>query len=82
MAKSCYDPEAAVGLWQRMAEAEQNAPPQWLSTHPSSQTRVEKIRAWLPEAEGKRAESGCTETMGYAEGFRRATVASQEGLLW
>lgn len=35
MAKSCYDPHAAVGVWERMQAAEKNAPPEWFSTHPS-----------------------------------------------
>ena len=35
MAKSCYDPSAAVGVWQRMETAEKHGIPQWLSTHPS-----------------------------------------------
>jgi predicted Zn-dependent protease len=35
MAKSCYDPYAAVGVWQRMEEGEKQEIPQWLSTHPS-----------------------------------------------
>lgn len=35
MAKSCYDPAAAVGVWQRMEEAEKYGIPEWMSTHPS-----------------------------------------------
>ena len=34
-----YDPRAAVTLWQKMAGGQQGAPPQWLSTHPSSEAR-------------------------------------------
>ncbi|KAI9762959.1 MAG: T-complex protein 1 subunit theta [Chaenotheca gracillima] len=82
MAKACYNPEAAVGLcgalenyfvdlWQRMAEAEQHAPPQWLSTHPSSANRMERIKGWLPEAEDKRKQGGCGSTSGFANDFRR-----------
>ncbi|KAH0544904.1 hypothetical protein FGG08_000984 [Glutinoglossum americanum] len=72
MAQSCYDPEAAVGVWKRMEKAEQFAPPQWLSTHPSSQNRVTKIQEWLPEAENKRAESDCGGILDYAQDFRQA----------
>ncbi|KAJ3033328.1 hypothetical protein HK097_004891 [Rhizophlyctis rosea] len=36
MAQACYDPEAAVGVWKRMKEAERQAPPEYLSTHPSN----------------------------------------------
>jgi len=36
MAQSCYDPGAAVGVWQRMeAKDKEQQIPQWLSTHPS-----------------------------------------------
>jgi metalloendopeptidase OMA1, mitochondrial len=52
MAKAGYDPQQAVGFWERM---EQNAggksPPEYLSTHPDHGTRVNQIQAWLPEAE-------------------------------
>lgn len=52
MAKAGYDPAAALGLWQRMAAASRGraAPPELLSTHPSSATRIENIRRWIPEA--------------------------------
>ncbi len=36
MAQSCYNPDAAVGVWQRMeAKDREHQIPQWLSTHPS-----------------------------------------------
>jgi len=36
MAKACYDPRAAVGVWERMEKAmRQEEVPEWLSTHPS-----------------------------------------------
>jgi predicted Zn-dependent protease len=53
MAKAGYDPATALKLWQRMeAQAGGASPPEFLSTHPSYQTRQEDIRAWIPEAEG------------------------------
>jgi metalloendopeptidase OMA1, mitochondrial len=51
MAKAGYDPEAAVGLWQRMeADAQGKTPPEWLSTHPSPATRQDDLRGWMAEA--------------------------------
>jgi metalloendopeptidase OMA1, mitochondrial len=51
MAKAGYDPEAAIGLWQRMESAENGrTPPEWLSTHPSPATRQDDLRGWLAEA--------------------------------
>ena len=52
MAKAGYDPRAARDLRVRMAQASQGSarPPVFLSTHPSEETRVQQIDAWLPEA--------------------------------
>jgi metalloendopeptidase OMA1, mitochondrial len=52
MAQAGYDPHAARDLWIRMAAAYQgnSRPPQFLSTHPSEQTRIQQIERWLPEA--------------------------------
>jgi predicted Zn-dependent protease len=50
MAKAGYPPEAAVAFWQRMANASQGAPPEFLSDHPSDARRIQQIQAWLPEA--------------------------------
>lgn len=50
MAKAGYDPRAAVEFWQRMAEASGGAaPPEWLSTHPTNERRIDQIRSLLPE---------------------------------
>lgn len=49
MARAGYDPNAAVNLWQKMQAAEgRGEPPQFLSTHPVSSTRIANIRAMLP----------------------------------
>lgn len=72
MAESCYNPEAAVEMWRRMAEAEKGAPPQFLSTHPSSYNRMDTIRGWLPEAKAKYEEAQCGVTRSYAEDFQQA----------
>lgn len=65
MSESCYKPEAAMDLWARMEEEEQNSPPQFMSTHPSNHNRLEQIRGWLPEAEAKRDSSDCASMGGY-----------------
>ncbi|MDZ7857367.1 M48 family metallopeptidase [Sphaerotilus sp.] len=48
-ARAGYNPRAGVTLWQKMAEASKGAPPQFLSTHPSSSTRIQEIEASLPK---------------------------------
>ena len=52
MARAGFDPRAAIGFWERMEQANkgQQKPPEYLSTHPESSTRIEQIEEWLPEA--------------------------------
>lgn len=52
MAVAGYDPREAVGLWQRMAAADEGGSraPSFLSTHPVPGKRIENIQAYLPEA--------------------------------
>ncbi len=52
MAKAGYHPSAARDLWVRMDEAAKGkgAPPEFLSTHPATSTRIKQIEAWIPEA--------------------------------
>lgn len=45
-----YDPEEAVHVWQRMQQASEGAPPEFLSTHPSHQTRIKRLQQSMPEA--------------------------------
>ena len=48
-ARAGFDPRAGVTLWQKMAVANKGAPPQWLSTHPSSSSRISDMEASLPQ---------------------------------
>ena len=51
MAKAGYNPQAATSFWQRMAALSGGqAPPEFLSTHPESETRVNDLQALMPEA--------------------------------
>ncbi|MFI4929890.1 MAG: M48 family metallopeptidase [Burkholderiales bacterium] len=50
-AKAGYDPRAGVTLWKKMMAASKGAPPQFLSTHPSSENRIHDIEALLPRVE-------------------------------
>ncbi|KAJ2614751.1 metalloendopeptidase [Coemansia sp. RSA 1365] len=62
MAVACYDPAQAIQLWQRMQNSERMTPPQLLNTHPSTQSRIENIRSWIPSAEMKREAANCPNT--------------------
>ena len=48
-ARAGYDPRAGLTLWKKMGEASKGAPPQFLSTHPASGTRIQDIQASLPK---------------------------------
>ncbi len=51
MAKAGYNPREALTFWQRMEALSGGSPPEFLSTHPSHQTRIQDIRnKYLPEA--------------------------------
>ena len=45
-----FDPREAIPLWQRMAKGGNGSPPEFLSTHPAETTRIEKLKAIMPEA--------------------------------
>jgi predicted Zn-dependent protease len=50
MAQAGYDPSEAVELWQRMAQQDRQAPPEFLSTHPSAGTRIQDLQRLMPNA--------------------------------
>jgi predicted Zn-dependent protease len=61
MAIAGYDPINAVKVWERMsAQSEGKAPPVFLSTHPSNQTRIDELTALLPQAKAEAAKFGVT----------------------
>ena len=46
-----YNPREAVPLWQRMQAASGgNKPPEFLSTHPAEENRIERLQKQMPEA--------------------------------
>ena len=67
-ARAGYDPRSGVTLWQKMAAANKNAPPQFISTHPSGPTRISDIEKNLPKVAGLYARA---EKPGQRFGRRR-----------
>jgi predicted Zn-dependent protease len=82
MAKAGYDPRAALQVWERMGKKEQGAPPEFLSTHPGYETRIEQLTAWMPEALGHYQPDRVTnELLPSAESLDSVTAKAERLLL-
>jgi len=59
LARACFDPTEAPLLWQRMGEQSsgKKTPTEFMSTHPSPQTRIEQFEKWMPEAQQIRSDA-------------------------
>ena len=45
-----FDIRESVKIWERMKKAHKGQePPEWMSTHPSSNKRIENLKKWIPE---------------------------------
>ena len=60
MAIAGYEPMAAAQLWERMQAQSQGAPPEFLSTHPASTTRIQNIKGWAASAKAEARKFGVT----------------------
>ena len=59
MAVAGYDPKNAVVVWERMsAKSGGQSPPEFMSTHPSNETRIAKITSQIPSAKAEAAKFG------------------------
>ena len=46
-----YDPRESIALWERMGQMSGGgAPSEFMSTHPSHETRIAQLKKWMPEA--------------------------------
>ncbi|MFZ5934593.1 peptidase M48 [Pseudomonas putida] len=48
-ARAGYDPNAAITLWNKMSKASEGAPPEFMSTHPASSSRIASLQAAIPK---------------------------------
>lgn len=58
-AKAGYDPQVAIGFWEKMS-AGGGAPPEFLSTHPSGTTRITDLRKEMPTASAEYQKAKAT----------------------
>ncbi|NOS83465.1 MAG: M48 family metallopeptidase [Nitrospira sp.] len=50
-AEAGYDPREAIALWERMGQMSGGgAQAEFMSTHPSHETRISQLKKWMPEA--------------------------------
>jgi len=49
-ARAGYDPRAGISLWQKMGQLSKDKQPEWLSTHPSGESRIYEIQRNINEA--------------------------------
>jgi predicted Zn-dependent protease len=49
-ARAGYNPQAAISFWQKMDQASSSSPPEFLSTHPSYNTRIRTLQETMPQA--------------------------------
>jgi metalloendopeptidase OMA1, mitochondrial len=46
-----YDPRESIALWERMGQMSGGGgPSEFMSTHPSHETRIDQLKEWMPEA--------------------------------
>lgn len=69
-AAACFNPQEVIGLWERMSQQGGQRPPEFMSTHPSGQTRIQRLQSLMPRAMEFRARycSGPTATPAAATG--------------
>ena len=61
MAVAGYNPDEAAELWKRMkANSGGDAPAEFMSTHPSNDTRINNLTQWAPDAKKEATKFGVT----------------------
>lgn len=50
MAEAGFDPQQSIQLWENMSAVSEERPPEFLSTHPSPESRIAELESMLPGA--------------------------------
>jgi predicted Zn-dependent protease len=50
MARAGYDPRESIPFWERMGKESKARPPEFLSTHPAPESRIENLKHYISEA--------------------------------
>lgn len=64
MARAGYDPREAISFWKRMEQAGGRQPPEFMSTHPSHETRVQRLGEMMPRALEEYSRAGALAETG------------------
>jgi predicted Zn-dependent protease len=81
MARAGYNPQEALGFWQRFATYNQQRGgskiPSLLSDHPVDSKRIQQIQAWIPEAQQQYVSGGINEPAGAAKPVTGSDIISR-----
>ena len=72
-----YDPQTAITFWQRMAANSKNKPSEFLSDHPSDETRIRQIQGWMPEALKYYKKGGTTTATSVPAAAKQSNTATK-----
>lgn len=79
-ARAGYDPAAGITLWEKMTAAAKGAPPQWMSTHPSGESRIQLIKDHLKDVQPLYEKAKLAKSTGQTPETLRKETGPQQPL--
>ncbi len=74
-ARAGYDPASGITLWEKMSAAARASPPQWMSSHPATETRIALIKEHLKDVQPLYEKARAAK----ADGKLPPTLRKEEG---